>query len=132
VVYVIYPDQRALLTMPLPKEDSQEKAPKIAKTQLGKETIDGHPCIKNKVVLTDSSGQSTEATTWEASDLQELPIQLQTQESGTTSVVRFKQVKFSRPAADFFEPPAGFTQYNSPDELKLSVMKKIVDDAKKK
>jgi hypothetical protein len=134
VVYVIYPDQRALMTMQLPKEDSQgsEKPPKITKTQLGKETIDGHPCIKNKVVLTDSAGQSTEATTWEASDLKDLPIQLQTQESSTTSIVRFKQVKFTRPAADFFEPPAGFTQYDSPDELKLSVMKKIVDDAKKK
>jgi hypothetical protein len=134
VVYVIYPDQRALMTMQLPKEDSQgsEKPPKITKTQLGKETIDGHPCIKNKVVLTDSAGQSTEATTWEASDLKDLPIQLQTQESSTTSIVRFKQVKFTRPAADFFEPPAGFTQYDSPDELKLSVMKKIVDGAKKK
>jgi hypothetical protein len=72
LVYVIYPDQQAMFSMALPKEDSEgsEKAPKITKTPLGKETVDGHPCTKNNVVITDSAGQSTEAITWDASDLQ--------------------------------------------------------------
>lgn len=134
LVYVIYPDQRALFSMALPKEDSEgsEKTPKIVKTPLGQETIDGHPCTKNRVVLTDSAGQSTEATTWEASDLKGLPVQIQTQEAQTTSVVRFKEIQFSPPPADAFEPPSGFTKYDSADELRLSVMKKTVDAANKK
>ena len=134
LVYVIYPDQRALFSMPLPKEDSEgsEKPPKITKTLLAKETLDGHPCSKNKVVLTDSAGQSTEAITWEASDLQGLPVQIQTQEGDTTSVIHFKDVQFSRPPADLFEPPSGFTKYDSAEELKLSVMKKTVEGANKK
>ena len=133
LVYVIYPDQRAMFSMPLPKEDSEgsEKTPKITKTPLGKETIDGHPCTKNNVVLTDSSGQSTEAITWDASDLG-LPVQIQTQEGETTSVVRFKQIQLSPPPADSFEPPSGFTKYYSAEDLKLAVMKKTVDAAKKK
>jgi hypothetical protein len=134
VVYVIYPDQRALLTMPLPKEDSagSEKPPQITRTSLAKETIDGHPCAKNKVVVADANGQSTEAITWDASDLHDLPIQIQTQESSTTSLIRFKQVQFTPPAAASFEPPSGFTQYDSAEELKLAVMKKVIDNGSKK
>lgn len=134
LIYVIYPDQKAMLTMPLAKEDSEgsEKPPNITKTALGKETIDGHPCIKNKVVVSDSTGQSTEAITWDASDLHDLPIQIQTQEPTSTSVIRFKQIQFARPAAGYFEPPSGFTVYDTAEELKMAVMKKVVDNPGKK
>jgi hypothetical protein len=133
-VYVIYPDQRAMLAMPLPKEDSEEsgKAPKVSKTALGKETIDGHPCVKNKVVITDSNGQTMEATTWDASDLNDLPIQIQTQEKDTTSLVRFNQIQFSRPVASLFQPPGDFTQYDNADDLKTGIMKKMLDSTGKK
>jgi hypothetical protein len=134
LVYVIYPDQRVLLTLPLPKEDSEGsgKGPQVTKKALGKETIDGHPCVKNKVVVTDSTGQIVEATTWDATDLKDLPIQIETQENDNTSLVRFKEIQFTRPAAGYFEPPSGFTQYQNADELKLGVMKKMVESAEKK
>jgi hypothetical protein len=134
ILFVIYPDQRSLLRMPLPKEELEgsDKAPKIAKTQLGKETIDGHPCIKNKVIVSDSSGQTVEATTWDATDLKDLPIQIETQEKDTVSTVLFKQVQFARPASGSFEPPSGFTQYDNADELKVGIMKKMLENATKK
>jgi hypothetical protein len=134
LVYVIYPDQRVMLTMPLPKEDYEgsDKAPKLSKTELGKETIDGHPCVKNRVVITDSAGQTVEAVTWDATDLKDLPIQIQTQEKDSTSLVRFKQIQFARPAVGLFEPPSGFTQYDNAEELKMGVMKKMMDTATKK
>src|SRR5690349_3539287 len=41
--FVVYPDQKSLLVMPLPKEDADSgKTPKLEKTALGKETLDGH------------------------------------------------------------------------------------------
>jgi hypothetical protein len=133
LVYVIYPDQRVLLSMPLPKEDSEaNQAPQVVKKPVGKETVDGHPCVKNKVTITDAGGQNVEATTWDATDLKDLPIQIETQEKDTVSTVRFKQVQFIPPAAGFFEPPSGFTRYDNPDELKLGVMKKMMEDAGKK
>ena len=133
LVYVIYPDQRVTLTMPLPKEDYEgsDKAPNVAKTALGKETVDGHPCVKNRVVITDSAGQTAEAITWDATDLKELPIQIQTQERDTTSLVRCKHIQFARPAAGLFEPPSGFTQYTNADDLKIGVMKKMMNNATK-
>jgi hypothetical protein len=134
LVYVIYPDQRMMLTMPLPKEDHEgsEKAPKLSKTALAKETIDGHPCVKNKVVITDSNGQKTEALTWDAADLKDLPIQIQTQENDTTSLVRFKEIQFARPSAGLFEPPSGYKRYDDPEELKMDVMKKWMESATRK
>lgn len=134
LVYVIYPDQQVLLSMPLPKEDYEgsDQAPKIAKTPLGKETIDGHPCVKNRVIISGANGQSAEAITWDATDLKDLPIQIETQEKGSTSIVRFKQVQFARPTEGLFEAPSGYTSYDNPEDLKLGVMKKMMDEAAKK
>lgn len=133
-VYVIYPDQRVMLAMPLPKEDLEgsDKAPQVTKKELGRETIDGHPCVKNKAIVSDSAGRSVEAITWDATDLKNLPIQIETQEKDTVSTVRFKQVQFSPPVASFFEPPSGFTQYDNPRDLQLGVMKKMMENAPKK
>lgn len=133
-VYVIYPEQRVLLNMPLAKEDydTSDKGPNVTKTPLGHETIDGHPCVKNKVVIVDATGQKAEAITWDATDLKDLPIQIQTEEKDTISLVRFKQIQFARPPASLFEPPSGFTQYDNAEDLKLGVMKKMMDSAAKK
>ena len=54
LVYTVYPNVKAVLSQPLPKTDLE---PKIEKTELGKETVDGHPCVKNKNVLTDADGK---------------------------------------------------------------------------
>jgi len=75
LAYVLYPSQKALMTMPLPKQSADAgKDAKIKKTELGKETLDGHPCVKYKNVLTDDNGNPVEATTWNASDLKDFPI----------------------------------------------------------
>ena len=134
LVYVIYPDQRVLLAMPLPKEDYEgsQQAPKVSKTPLGKETIDGHPCVKNRVLISGANGQSAEAVTWDATDLKDLPIQIETQEKDSTSIVRFKQVQFARPTEALFEEPTGYTRYDNPDDLKLGVMKKMMEEAARK
>jgi len=134
LVYVIYPDQRVMLNLPLAKEDSEgtEKPPQVSKTELGKETIDGHPCVKNKVVITDASGQKAEATTWDATDLNDLPVQIETVEKDNTSLMRFKQIQFTTPPAGLFDPPSGYTQYQDSEELKVGVMKKMLENATKK
>ncbi len=127
VAFVIYPDQQAVWNMPLTNAGTVEaKAPKLDKTALGKETLDGHPCVKNKVVITDEKGEKVDATTWNATDLKDFPIQIQTKESDNTSIVKFKQVQFVPPDAAQFEPPSGFTQYNSQQELMQSVLKKVM------
>ena len=127
--FVVYPDQKSLLLMPLSKEDADaSKTPKLEKTALGKETVDGHACVKNKVVITDEKGEKVDATTWNASDLKDFPIQIQTKEAENTSIVKFKQVQFTAPDAAQFEPPTGYTQYNNQQELMQGIMKKVMQN----
>ncbi len=126
LIYVIYPDQKSVLTMPMPKEDAEaaEKTPKIEKTALANETVDGHSCVKNKVVVSDDKGQILDAITWNATDLKNFPIQIETKENGKTTVVRYKQVQIAKPLANQFEPPASYAQYNDMMDLMNGVMKK--------
>lgn len=134
LIYVIYPEQKILLSMAMPKEEAEaaQKTPKIQKTSLGKETLDGHDCTKFKVLISDEQGNSVQATTWNAADLKDFPLQIQTQEKEATSIVRFKQVQFVKPDLKQFEPPAGYTQYTNQWELQQAVMKKMMAEGGKK
>src|SRR5262249_50897301 len=118
LVYLIYPNQKSSLAMPMPQDqaDTLEGKSKVEKTPLGKETVDGHNCVKNKVVVTDAKGQTLEATTWNAADLKDFPIQIRTKEQGNTSILRFKEVNLSSPDRKQFDPPSGYTQYKDVQE----------------
>jgi len=126
-VYIIYPDKKAMVKMPISKEDAEAAArtPKIQKTVLGKETIDGHPCVKTKVIMTLGTSQPIEAITWNATDLKDFPIQIETTERGHTSVILFRQLRFTRPDPGLFEAPAGFATYPNPHELMQSVAREM-------
>lgn len=130
-MYIVYPALQSCVTMPLPKEEvaAIDKPPKVAKAELARETLDGHPCIKTKVTLTDDKGQTRDAVTWNASDLKEFPVQIQTAEKDNTLIMRFSQVKFDKPDAQQFEPPTGYTQYADMQEMMMGVMKKMLSGA---
>jgi hypothetical protein len=126
LIYIMYPDQQCFVAMPLKGDnpDSEDKEPRLQKTALGKETIDGHPCVKNKVVITDSKGQSVDAITWNATDLKDFPIQIQTTEKDNTSTLRFKQIQFEKPDPALFDPPSGYAEYKDQTALMTAIMKK--------
>src|ERR1041385_6673909 len=64
LTYQVYPGMTAYVESPLEDPDATkpESAFKIETTELGKETLDGHPCVKNKVVVTDDEGKKHEST----------------------------------------------------------------------
>jgi hypothetical protein len=126
--YIIFPGLQAYVKMPLPKEDLEtyEKNPKLEKTMLGKETLDGHPCVKNKVVMTDDQDRKHEATVWNASDLKDFPVQILTKEKDDTVILRFRQVQFDRPDAKPFEAPVDFKAYDDVQGLMQGVMVKMI------
>jgi hypothetical protein len=124
-IYVYYPARKIMLcTVSSPEAASAEaKSPKLTQTELGKETLDGHPCIKKRALLTDERGRPIEAMTWNATDLKGFPIQIQIRDKESTSFVRFKQVQLAKPDAKQFEPPAGYTQFASEEKLVEALMK---------
>ena len=113
--YLIYPGLKAYAVTPTtnekPTNDTTEKAPDIKKTEIGKETVDGHPCKKYKMIVKDDEGKEHEMTVWTASDLKDFPIKMQMQENQTPVTMTYRDVKLEKPDESLFEPPAGFQRY---------------------
>ena len=127
-IYVAYPGLKAYALVPLQEQDDASEADKfkIESTELGKETVDGHACIKNKVIVTDSNGDKHESTVWNATDLKKFPVKIETTEQGHTVTMLYKDVKLAKPAASLFDPPADFKKYESMQSLMMQeVMKRM-------
>src|SRR5438034_5436317 len=79
---LIFPSLAAYVETPLPEDEAAalNKDLKLHKTPMGKETIDGHPCVKNRVVMTDAKGQKAGAVVWNATDLKDFPVQMRSEE----------------------------------------------------
>ena len=126
VGYQVYPGMQAYVENPLPAQETTA-APsdfKIEVTELGKETVDNHPCIKNQAVVTDKEGVKHESTVWNATDLKQFPVKIEHMESGTKVTMIFREVTLSKPAASLFDPPAEATKYDSMQAMMQQVMMK--------
>jgi hypothetical protein len=127
--YMIYPSMKAYTEMNTAQVTGQKDGhePKIEKTDLGKETVDGHPCLKSKVVVTDEDGRKLESLVWQAADLKDFPIQTQiTSEEGAVITTKFQDINQNKPSASLFEPPVEFKRYASMQELMMGNMQHMV------
>lgn len=120
---LIFPSLSAYVETPLPEEEIAvlNKDVKLHKTPLGKETIDGHSCVKNRVILTDGKGYQTEALVWNATDMKDFPVQMQMNDKQTTVVMRYNDVRFNKPDAKQFEAPAGFIRHSDMQQLMIAI-----------
>jgi hypothetical protein len=113
--YLIYPGLKAYAEIPLKDADSTETLSKykVETTELGKETVDGHPCVKNKVVVTDDKDKQHESTVWNATDQKNFPVKIETTERGSKVTMLFKDVKLTKPEAKLFDAPTDLKRYDS-------------------
>lgn len=105
--YMIYPTMKMYMELPLKDAASTEAMSKykVESTELGKETLLDHPCVKNKIVVTDDQGKKNESIVWNATDLKSFPVKIETTEDGTKMTMIFKDVKLTKPDATLFEVP---------------------------
>jgi hypothetical protein len=125
IAYMIYPGMKAYTEINSSQmaHSTAGTESKIEKSELGKETIDGHACVKSKVVVTDENGQKHESLIWQATDLKDFPIQTQmTTADGSVITTNFKDINQSKPSADMFQPPRDYQRYGSMQELMMSSM----------
>ncbi len=127
-VYLIYPGLQAYCEMPATDGGDNSQPPKIEKQELGKETVEGHPCVKSRVTITDAQGRQSKLTVWQATDLKEFPIKSEATEEGRTIVTLFKNVQFTKPAAALFDPPTNFKKYASVQEMMMGAMQKMMGE----
>lgn len=128
VAYLIYPGLKAYCQLPTSTKTDDAKPPRIQRTELGKDTIDGHPCTKIKMTVTPENGKTFEAIVWEAHDLKNFPIQTEFGSDGVTVTTLFKNINLTPPAASLFEPPAQFKRYPNMQELMMSGMQRMMQN----
>jgi hypothetical protein len=127
-VQLLYPGLKAYAEMPMPKEEAElaGKEPKVERTEMGKETIEGHDCKKVKVVITDSEAKKHEVLVWNASDLKEFPVKFVMTEDGNEVTLIYKKLKFEKPAASVFAIPAEYTKYESMQAMMQGAMMRMM------
>jgi hypothetical protein len=125
--YLIYPGMKSYVARTMDDEAAAAIDDyKVATTELGKETLDGHDCTKNKVVVTGKDGTAHEFTVWNAGDLKKFPLKIETTEDGQSSTMLFKNVSFAKPDASAFDLPSGYTKYdNLQTMMQTEMMKKM-------
>lgn len=126
-VYIIYPGLQSYVQTVLPEKNAATNgAFKVETTELGKETVDGHPCVEQKVVVTDDKGDAHEYTVWNATDLKKFPVKIFHSEQGSEIAMSFKDISLTQPAASAFVVPAGYTRYdNMQTMMQTEMMKKM-------
>jgi hypothetical protein len=128
VVHIVYPGLQAFTDHPVraaATPDAQAKF-KVETTELGRETVEGHPCVKNKVVVTDDQGEKHESNVWNATDVSQFPIRIESTQAGQTVKMTFKAVKLETPDAKLFEPPPKFTRHeNIQGMMQAAILKQM-------
>jgi len=107
MVYSVWPDDNRyaeeVLRTPIPN-------PIKGKSEIGNETINGHPCIKCKVIIQEGGG-TTEWTTWEATDLNRFPIRVEYPAGGKIRKFEYTNIKLEKPDPSLFEVPKGCKKF---------------------
>lgn len=133
VSYMVYPGMQAYLEMPMEDSDAAKAADdfKMETTEIGKETLDGHDCVKNKAVVTDKEGNKHESTVWNAGDLNKFPVKIEQTTEGNLSTMTFKDVKLAKPEVKQFDAPADYKKYDNMMAMMQEMMKKAGGGAPK-
>lgn len=109
---ITFPKLRAFVKLDMPSSEAEAflTRAKIERKVIGKEKMDGRPCVKQQVVITDDAGHKSEATVWTATDLRDFPVCVATKENEGTVIMRFRQIQFTRAETNKFEPPSGYIE----------------------
>jgi len=123
---VIYPKTASYADVTMTKEEEEDFAKKydVKKTTTGKETVNGHPCVKHEVTLTAGKNEKQSLLVWNATDLKDFPIQIHILGGDETVVMSFQDVKLIKPEARLFEPPEGLTRFDTAEKLVKALVAK--------
>ena len=124
---ISYPGLQSYAEVPFTEDEAAEE--KVESTEVAKESIDGHPCVKTKFTSTDSKGKVREAFVWQATDLKKFPLQMEMAQRSQTVIVKLQPPKLETPAAALFDVPASHTKYPNVQALMQAAMMKMFSGA---
>jgi hypothetical protein len=115
--FVVYPRARAYVEMPLDWRERLKVITDLQRTRIGEAVADGHPCIQYRLHITNAVGDENEVLVWEATDLQNFPVQVRFEIGKSTFNILFQNVKLDPPSIDLFHPPIDFDRYETLRQL---------------
>ncbi len=118
VMWMVNPAQKSYFEMPLQgmadvtqQPQGNEKMPgEVSRKELGKEVVDGHPCIKYEINY-QFGGQSHSVHQWIAQDLK-LPVKTAAVDGSWS--VEYKNINKGSQPDSLFEVPSGFQKASMP------------------
>lgn len=121
-IYMIYPDLHAYIQIPIPESaladvEARSDATQVQKTELGRETIDGHPCIRNKAVTVEPGSPPEQGLMWNATDLQGFPIKMQLNTARGLMKFQFQDVVIQNPDPTLFLVPGNYNLFTNSADL---------------
>jgi hypothetical protein len=124
-IYQIQPSIRGYLETSFPQDATLEtRESQIESTVLGAETVEGHPCQKNKTIVTDPKGKKHEFVVWNATDLNNFPVKIESTTLGKPQTTVYRNIKLAAPDAKLFELPTGYRKYRDIGTMMQEMMTK--------
>ena len=120
--YTLYPNVQKYMVHTDTEE--QDEKPKVEKTKVGTETIDGHPCDKFKVIITYKSEKPQEGFIWNARDLGGMTIKSEVENKDYKMTTELKKIVLKSSPASVFEIPQGYTESKDFMDIMMSGQKK--------
>lgn len=104
---VMKPGQAKMLPSPLELLEGSI----LKRTDAGAETIEGHPCKIEDVVVKRADGSKIESRVWEAQDLQGIPVKIESHIGDSTLSALYREISVGTPDTAFFTIPDKCTPF---------------------
>jgi outer membrane lipoprotein-sorting protein len=82
----------------------------VERSSAGTDTVDGHACKVENLMVTPHNGKPTKMKVWEAEDLKGFPVKVETQTDKGPVTIEYKDISFDAPAASLFAHPENCQQ----------------------
>jgi hypothetical protein len=117
ISYTLYPNSKKYIVHAQTEGKGNDHLPTIEKTKVGTEIIDKHPTEKYKVRMVYSDGKVEEGFIWNATDLDEMTIKSEVENSDLRTTSELRKILLKTPAPPLFEIPADYTEAQNLIEL---------------
>jgi hypothetical protein len=81
------------------------------------EKLDGHACRQEVATVSLNDGSVIGFDVWRALDLKEFPVRIASVPPATPMTFSMSKIRLEAPSADVFQPPSGFTKYESAEAM---------------
>ncbi len=127
----VYPDKTRGCVVMRPDQAKMPQSPlellqgtNVKRTPAGTETVEGHSCKVENVVVTRADGKTIEAKVWEADDLKGVPVKIESKTEHGKFIAVYRDIVLGTLDKALFTPPDKCTPYEKMGQV---VEKEVIE-----